>query len=117
MVLRIAGVYIPGKKVIGLGLTEIFGIGKATALRILSKAKVSPKKKVARLSKAEVKRIRSVVSEYTVEGELRRTVSTNIKRLLEIRSWRGRCHRRRLPTRGQRTKTNARTRKRGGSVV
>jgi len=117
MVLRIAGVYIPGKKVVGLGLTEIFGIGKATALRVLSEAEVSPEKKVARLSEAEVKRIRSVVSEYTVEGELRRVVSMNIKRLLEIRSWRGRCHRRRLPTRGQRTKTNARTRKRGGSVV
>jgi len=109
---RIAGVDLPKNKRIVIGLTSIFGLGRSTSKKILEKAEVSEDKKVADLSDDEVNKIRNIItSEYKVEGSLKTEVQANIKRLMDIGSYRGKRHRRGLPVRGQRTKTNARTRK------
>ena len=109
---RIAGVDLPKNKRVLFGLQYIFGIGKTSAAEILAKAKVDPAKKVSDLIEDEVAQIRSVMTaEYKVEGALRSEVQQNIKRLMDIGSYRGLRHRRGLPVRGQRTRTNSRTRK------
>ena len=109
---RIAGVDLPREKRVEIGLTYIYGIGKHTAKDILAKAEISPDTRVKDLTEDEAGRIRKIIeAEYAVEGDLRREVSLNIKRLMEIGSYRGIRHRRGLPGRGQKTKTNARTRK------
>jgi len=109
---RIAGVDLPRNKHIRIGLTYIFGIGVSRAGKILAAANVEPAKKVSDLNEDEVNRIRQVIEqEGNVEGDLRKDVSMHIKRLIEIGSYRGYRHRRSLPVRGQRTHTNARTRK------
>ena len=109
---RIAGVDLPRGKRIEVGLTYIYGIGKTTSKRILSKLNIDPGTKTDQLSEAEINNIRKVIdSETKVEGELRTDVSMNIKRLMDLGSYRGLRHRKSLPARGQRTKTNARTRK------
>ena len=117
---RIAGVDLPRNKRANIGLTYIYGIGTSRAASILDAAKVDPMKKVSDLAEDEVNRIRQVIeAEGSVEGDLRKDVSMNIKRLIEIGSYRGYRHRRNLPVRGQRTHTNARTRKgpRKGTVA
>ena len=109
---RIAGVDLPKNKKVLYGLQYIYGIGEFTAATILEKAKVSPIKKVADLTDEEIAEIRAVItSEYRVEGALRSEVQQNIKRLMDIGSYRGVKHRKSLPARGQRTRTNSRTRK------
>ena len=109
---RIAGVDLPREKRVEIGLTYIYGIGRPTSLAILEKAGVNPDTRVKDLTEEEAGKIRRIIDEeYLVEGDLRREVSLNIKRLMEIGSYRGIRHRRGLPVRGQRTKTNARTRK------
>ncbi len=109
---RIAGVDIPRDKRVEVALTYIYGIGPTTARQILAKTNVNPDTRVRDLTEDEVSRIREVVDrEYTVEGELRRQVAMNIKRLIEIKCYRGIRHQRGLPVRGQRTRTNARTRR------
>ncbi|MDR1495686.1 MAG: 30S ribosomal protein S13 [Clostridiales Family XIII bacterium] len=109
---RIAGVDLPREKRIEIGLTYIFGIGKTTSTEILAKAGVDPDIRVKDLSEEDAGKIRKIIdSDYSVEGDLRRDVSLNIKRLMEIGCYRGIRHRRGLPVRGQNTKTNARTRK------
>ena len=117
---RIAGVDLPRNKHVRIGLTYIFGIGVPRSERILATAKIEPSKKVQDLNEDEVNRIRQIIeSEGSVEGDLRKDTSMNIKRLMEIGSYRGGRHRRNLPVRGQRTHTNARTRKgpRKGTVA
>lgn len=109
---RIAGVDLPRNKQIDIGLTYIYGIGRKTSVEILEKAGVDRYKRDTELTESEVAAIREVVErEYVVEGDLRRDVQMNIKRLIEIGSYRGLRHRRNLPVRGQRTKTNARTKR------
>ena len=109
---RIAGVDLPKEKRIEAGLQYIFGVGPHIARQILSKTGVSPDTRVHQLSDADVAKLRTVIeTDYTVEGNLRGEISMNIKRLIDIGSYRGLRHRRGLPVRGQRTKTNARTRK------
>lgn len=109
---RIAGVDLPRDKRVEIGLTYIYGIGRPTAQQILTKAGVNPDTRVKDLSEDEVGAIRKIIdSEHNVEGDLRREISLNIKRLMEIGCYRGIRHRRGLPVRGQNTKTNARTRK------
>jgi small subunit ribosomal protein S13 len=108
---RIAGVNIPVNKRIEVGLTYIFGIGDSTAQKILKEAKVDPGTAAKDLTEDEIMRLREAVEEREVEGDLRRERSQNVKRLMEIGSYRGLRHRRGLPVRGQRTKTNARGRK------
>jgi small subunit ribosomal protein S13 len=108
---RIAGVNIPTNKRVEVGLTYVFGIGRATAARIVDAAGVDPDTKVKDLTEDEVVKLREAVESRQVEGELRRDRSQNVKRLSEIGSYRGLRHRRSLPTRGQRTHTNARSRK------
>ena len=109
---RIAGVDLPPSKRVEIGLTYIFGIGRSRSLAILEKAQVDPATKVKDLSEDEVVRIQRVINqEGRVEGDLRKAVSLDIKRLIEIGSYRGMRHRRNLPCRGQRTHTNARTRR------
>ena len=109
---RIAGVDLPREKRVEIGLTYIYGIGKHTAKDILAKAEINPDTRVKDLTEDEAGRIRKIIeAEYAVEGDLRREVSLNIERLMEIGSYRGIRHRRGLPVRGQKTKTNARTRK------
>lgn len=109
---RIAGVDLPRHKRAEIALTYIYGIGRARALAILAKAGVDPGKKVEELSEEEVNHVRQVLeSEGGVEGDLRKQLAVNVKRLIEIGSYRGLRHRRNLPVRGQRTHTNARTRK------
>jgi small subunit ribosomal protein S13 len=111
-VARIAGVDLPPSKRVEIGLTYIFGIGRSRSLSILEKAQVEPSTKVKDLSEDEVVRIQRVINqEGRVEGDLRKSVSLDIKRLIEIGSYRGMRHRRNLPCRGQRTHTNARTRR------
>ncbi len=117
---RIAGVDLPRNKHANIALTYIYGIGNPRSAKILEQAKVDPNKKVQDLSEDEVNRIRQVIeAEGMVEGDLRKEVSMNVKRLIEIGSYRGYRHRRNLPVRGQRTHTNARTRKgpRKGTVA
>ncbi len=109
---RIAGVDLPKSKKAYIGLTYIYGVGQHTALNILEKANVDPNKKVADLTEEEVAKIRSVLqANVKVEGALRNEVQQNIKRLMDIGAYRGLRHRKGLPVRGQRTRTNARTRK------
>ena len=109
---RIAGVDLPREKRVEIGLTYIFGVGRSKASEILNKTGVSPDTRVRDLTDDEIGRIREIIDkDYKVEGDLRREVSLNIKRLMEIGSYRGIRHRRGLPVRGQKTKTNARTRK------
>ena len=109
---RIAGVDIPRDKQIWVSLTYIYGIGPTTAYKILSRTSIPPVRRTRDLSEDEVTRLREIVDrEYTVEGDLRREVNLNIKRLMEINCYRGVRHRRGLPAHGQRTRTNARTRK------
>jgi len=109
---RIAGVDLPKNKKIFFGLQYIFGIGEQVAKEVLEKAKIDPDKKVSALNEDEVAAIRSAIqAEYKVEGALRSEITQNIKRLMDIGSYRGLRHRRSLPARGQRTRTNSRTRK------
>lgn len=109
---RIAGVDLPKNKRVVIGLTSIYGIGKSSSMKILDRAGVNHDKKVTELSDDEVNKIRNILtSEFKVEGALKAEVQANIKRLMDIGSYRGKRHRRGLPVRGQRTKTNARTRK------
>ena len=109
---RIAGVDLPREKRIEIGLTYIYGIGRVSATKILEKAGVNPDTRVRELTDDEVKSIAEVIdAEYMVEGDLRREIALNIKRLQEIGCYRGIRHRKGLPVRGQKTKTNARTRK------
>ena len=109
---RIAGVNIPTGKKVSIGLTYIRGIGQQTATDICERASIEKDKRVNELLETEIIKIREIIdSNYRVEGELRREVSTNIKRLMDLGSYRGLRHRRGLPVRGQRTHTNARTRK------
>ncbi|MFG6665591.1 30S ribosomal protein S13 [Halomonas sp. HNIBRBA4712] len=108
---RIAGVNIPDNKHAAISLTYIFGIGRTRAAHICEAAGIAPNAKIQDLSAEEVDTLRSEVGKYTVEGDLRRDVTLNIKRLMDLGCYRGLRHRRSLPLRGQRTKTNARTRK------
>lgn len=108
---RIEGVDLPRDKRIEIALTYIFGIGRPTSRKILDGAGVNPDTRVKNLSEDEVQRLREQVGKLTTEGDLRREVQLNIKRLSEIGSYRGMRHRRNLPARGQRTRTNARTRR------
>lgn len=108
---RIAGVDLPKEKRVEIGLTYIYGIGRTTSNKILAEAKVSPDIRVKDLTDDQVQAIRNAMEDYKIEGDLRREVALNIKRLTEIGCFRGIRHRRGLPVRGQRTKTNARTRK------
>jgi small subunit ribosomal protein S13 len=110
--IRIAGVNIPEDKKIWFGLTKIYGIGRTSAFKILEKAGVSPEKRGYELTEEEITAIRKIVeSEYKVEGELRKEIQLNIKRLIDLGTYRGLRHLRGLPVRGQRTRSNARTRK------
>jgi len=109
---RIAGVDLPAKERVEIGLTRIFGIGRTTSVKILAESGVDPNKRVRDLADDEVMKIRKVIDQDTkVEGDLRREITSNIKRLSEIGCYRGLRHRASLPARGQRTKTNARTRR------
>lgn len=108
---RIFGVDIPNDKRVIISLTYIYGIGKTTAKEILKESKIDENKRVKDLSEDELAAIRKAASKYTIEGDLRREIAMDIKRLMEIGSYKGIRHRRGLPVRGQRTKTNARTRK------
>jgi len=108
---RIAGINIPMNKHVCIGLTSIFGVGRSQALKACEAAGVKPDTKVKDLTEAEVAALRSQVAKLPVEGDLRREVSMNIKRLMDLGSYRGMRHRKGLPMRGQRTRTNARTRK------
>jgi len=109
---RIAGVDLPREKRVEIGLTYIYGIGNAKSKEILEKTGVNPDTRVRDLTDDEISKLRETLDkEYIIEGDLRRDISMNIKRLIEIGSYRGRRHRSGLPVRGQRTKTNARTRK------
>src|SRR5579875_3627708 len=108
---RIAGVDIPRDKRVVISLTYVYGIGKPTAQKVLAEAGVSEDTRVRDLTEEELNKIRDIIDKLKVEGDLRREVSLNIKRLMEIGSYRGLRHRRGLPVRGQNTKTNARTRK------
>ncbi|GEN88592.1 30S ribosomal protein S13 [Oceanobacillus sp. FSL W8-0428] len=108
---RIAGIDVPRDKRVVISLTYIYGIGKTTAQEVLKEAGVSEDTRVRDLTEDELTRIRQAIDSYTTEGDLRREVSLNIKRLIEIGSYRGIRHRRGLPVRGQKTKNNSRTRK------
>jgi small subunit ribosomal protein S13 len=109
---RIAGVDIPRDKRVEVSLTYIYGVGRSTANRILKRAEINPDTRVKDLTEQEISRIREVLEgNYVVEGDLRRDLSMNIKRLMDIGTYRGLRHRRGLPVRGQRTRTNSRTRK------
>jgi small subunit ribosomal protein S13 len=109
---RIAGVDIPREKRVEISLTYIYGVGRATAHKILTRADINPDTRVKDLTEQEISKIREVLEgNYVVEGDLRRDLSINIKRLMDIGTYRGLRHRRGLPVRGQRTRTNSRTRK------
>ena len=109
---RISGVDLPGEKRVEIGLTYIYGIGRVSSNRILAEANINPDTRVRDLTDEEVAKIRDIIdAKYQVEGDLRREIALNIKRLQEIGCFRGIRHRKGLPVRGQRTKTNARTRK------
>jgi len=108
---RIAGINIPVNKHTGIALTSIYGIGRTRASLICADARVAPDVKISALSEDEIERIRKEVAKFTVEGDLRREISMNVKSLMDLGCYRGIRHRRGLPLRGQRTKTNARTRK------
>lgn len=109
---RISGITIPSEKQIQIALTYVYGIGNVSSLKILDKAKVEPTVRVKNLTDDELGKIQDVIAKnYTVEGDLHRIVTTNIKRLKDINAYRGTRHKMNLPTRGQRTRTNARTRR------
>src|SRR5665647_1067852 len=109
---RISGVDLPREKRVEIGLTYIYGIGRTIASKILTKSGVNPDTRIRDLTDDEISKLREVIDkEYRVEGDLRREIALNIKRLMEIGCYRGRRHKSGLPVRGQRTKTNARTRK------
>ena len=108
---RIAGIDLPREKRAEIGLTYIYGIGKSTAQDILEKAGINPDTKMKDLTEGELGKIREILDDYTIEGDLRREVSMNIRNLREINCYRGIRHKRGLPVRGQNTKNNARTRK------
>lgn len=108
---RIAGIDLPREKRVEIGLTYIFGIGRARSNEILKNAGVNPDTRIKDLTESELQSIRDQVEQYTLEGDLRRDISMNIKRLREINSYRGRRHKMNLPVRGQNTKNNSRTRK------
>ena len=108
---RIAGINIPMNKHVWVGLTHIYGVGRSRAMQACEGAGVNPTTRVKDLTETEVNAIRSQIAKWAVEGDLRREVSMNIKRLMDLGSYRGMRHRRGLPVRGQRTRTNARTRK------
>jgi len=118
---RILGVDIPKEKRIEIALMYLYGVGRSLSNKILKEAQVSPDKRAKDLSEEEVSRVTSTIQKggYKVEGDLRRDISQNIKRLMDIGSWRGMRHKKGLPVRGQRTRTNARTRKgpRRGAVI
>ena len=115
---RIAGIDLPKNKKVEIGLTYIYGIGRTSSLKILEEAEIDLTKRIKDLTDDEVAKIRAIIDrDYTVEGDLKREVSLNIKRLMEIGCFRGIRHKRKLPVRGQRTKTNARTRKGPRKVV
>lgn len=108
---RIAGINIPVHKHVVIGLTAIYGVGRQTAQDICKNAQVAPDVKVKDLSEVDLEKLRSEVAKYVVEGDLRREIAMNVKRLMDLGCYRGIRHRRGLPLRGQRTRTNARTRK------
>ena len=108
---RIAGVDLPNDKRVEIGLTYIFGIGVSTSKKILAATGINPDTRVRDLSEEEVSALRAEIDKYSVEGDLRRDIALDIKRLIEINCYRGLRHRKNLPVRGQRSKTNARTRK------
>ena len=108
---RIAGVDLPGKKRIDIALQSIYGVGAHVAKQIVEKAKLNPLMKADDLDPNQVNEIRKALDDFTVEGDLRREIALNIKRLVDLGCYRGQRHRRSLPVRGQRSKTNARTRK------
>ena len=115
---RIAGIDLPKNKKVEIGLTYIYGIGRTSSLKILEEAEIDLSKRIKDLTDDEVAKIRAIIDrDYVVEGDLKRDVSLNIKRLMEINCFRGQRHKRKLPVRGQRTKTNARTRKGPRKVV
>ena len=114
----IAGVDLPKNKVVEIGLTAIFGIGRTSAKKIMAEANIDSSKRIKDLTEEEEAKIREIIErDYVVEGDLKREVSLNIKRLMEIGCFRGIRHKRKLPVRGQRTKTNARTRKGPRKIV
>lgn len=115
---RIAGIDLPRDKRVEIGLTYIFGIGKKTSQDILSEAGINPDTRINKLTETEVASIREIIErKHTVEGDLRREIGMNIKRLMDIGAYRGLRHRKGLPVHGQRTKTNARTRKGPGKKM
>lgn len=115
---RISGVDLPNEKRIEIGLTYIYGIGKTRSNQILSKTGISPDTRCRDLNESEISKLREILEkEYVIEGDLRREIGLNIKRLMEIGCYRGQRHKKNLPVRGQRTKTNARTRKGPRKVV
>jgi small subunit ribosomal protein S13 len=107
--MRIAGITIPDNKRLEIGLTAVYGVGRPAALSILEETGINPGKKAKELTSDEENNIREKVENLTIEGDLKRDVASNVKRLKDIKSYRGMRHSRRLPARGQRTKTNART--------
>lgn len=111
MVARIAGVNIPPQKHVAIGLTAVYGIGRSRALALCKATQVDPSKKVKDLTDGELELLRAEIGKVKVEGDLRREISLNIKRLIELNTYRGGRHKRGLPVRGQRTRTNGRTRK------
>ncbi len=109
---RIGGIDLPREKRVEIGLTYLFGIGRSSSIKILRNAGVDPDTRIKDLSESETIKLREVIEQdFKIEGDLRREISMNLKRLMDIGSYRGLRHRKRLPVRGQRTKTNARTRK------
>ncbi|MCX8074220.1 MAG: 30S ribosomal protein S13 [Clostridia bacterium] len=115
---RIAGIDLPKSKVVEIGLTYIYGIGRSTSRKILAEAGIDLSKRIKDLTDEDEAKIRAIIErDHTVEGDLRKEVSLNIKRLMEINCYRGQRHKRKLPVRGQRTKTNARTRKGPRKVI
>lgn len=108
---RIAGINVPDEKHAVIALTSIFGVGKKTAENICSEAGILQSQRIKDLSELELDKVRVIISTLTIEGDLRREIAVNIKRLIDIGSYRGARHRKGLPLRGQRTKTNSRTRK------
>ena len=108
---RIAGVDLPSNKRMEIALTYIYGIGRCMALEIIDRAKIDPARKAKDLTESEVVALRDIIKDYEVEGDLRKNVQMNIKRLMDLGTYRGQRHKRGLPARGQRTRTNARTKR------
>ena len=108
---RIAGVTIPSEKQVWIALTSVYGIGRTTSKAILAEAKIEPTTRVKDLTEAQEQKLNDIISKYTVEGDLKRLVTNNIKRIKDINSYKGLRHKAGLPVNGQRTRTNARTRK------